>query len=157
MMTKEEALRQMTSYCSMAERCKSDIVDKLKKKDTSEEAIQEVVAYLEKENYISEERFCRAFVNDKFRFSKWGKLKIRQALSLKRLPSAAIYDALDAIEEKLYLDTLRELIEAKRKSVKAKNDYELNGKLIRFALGRGFEMHDINRCLKGCNAFDEEF
>ncbi len=156
-MTKEEALKQMTSYCAIAERCKSDIQERLKKKEVSEETITEVIAYLEKENYLSEERFCKAFVNDKFRFAKWGKLKIKQALSLKRLPSNAIYEALDTLNEEIYLETLSYLIEAKRKSTKSKNDYELNGKLIRFALSRGFEMHDINRCLKGYRPFEEEF
>ena len=89
-MTKEEALRQMASYCASAERCKSDITEKLKKKELDEESSQYIIAFLEKENYLNEERFCRAFVNDKFRFAKGGKLKMRQALNLKRIPTNLI-------------------------------------------------------------------
>ena len=37
---------------------------------------------------------------------------------------------------------------AKRKSVRAESEYELNGKLVRFALSRGFEMKDICRCIE---------
>mgnify|MGYP006332609671 FL=1 len=41
------------------------------------------------------------------------------------------------------------------KEIKARNDYERNGKLIRFALGRGFEMNDILSCLKQIGCGDE--
>ena len=66
-----------------------------------------------------------------------------------------VYDAEDSIEEKENSKTLKGVIANKRRSVKAKNEYELNGKLIRFALSRGFEMNDVCRCLKGCEDFEE--
>jgi len=50
---------------------------------------------------------------------------------------------LEEIDEKDNLETLREMIAKKRPSVKGRNDYEIKGKLIRFALGRGFQMDDI--------------
>jgi regulatory protein len=40
------------------------------------------------------------------------------------------------------------MIEKKRPSVKGKNEYEIRGKLIRFALGRGFAMDDIVRVME---------
>ena len=52
------------------------------------------------------------------------------------------------IDNTEYRKTLTELIFAKKRSVKARNPYELNGKLIRFALGRGFEMAEIRRVLE---------
>ena len=109
-MTKEEALRQMAAYCAGAERCKSDIAEKLKKKEIDVETIENIIAYLEKEKYLNEERFCRAFVNDKFRFAKWGKLKIRQALNLKRIPSDMVYDALDSIDEEAIIIFLKLIV-----------------------------------------------
>ena len=42
--------------------------------------------------------------------------------------------------------------EQKKRSVKANTDYERNGKLIRFAIGRGFEMEEILRCVKQVDA-----
>ena len=53
------------------------------------------------------------------------------------------------IDAEEYQETLRSLLEAKRKTVKARNEYELKGKLIRFALGRGYEMNEICQCLPG--------
>ena len=56
--------------------------------------------------------------------------------------------ALETIDQNEYIEILRNLLNAKRKSISAQNEYEKNGKLIRFALGRGFEMKDIRLCLQ---------
>ena len=55
---------------------------------------------------------------------------------------------LNNIDEEEYLGILRKLLDAKRKSVRAATPYEQNGKLVRFALSRGFEMKDIRRCME---------
>lgn len=55
---------------------------------------------------------------------------------------------LNEIDEEEYLSVLDGLLAAKRKSVHAENEYELNGKLMRFALSRGFEMKDIRHCIQ---------
>lgn len=62
---------------------------------------------------------------------------------MRKIDSSIIDDALTEIPEEDNLDTLRNLINNKRKSVKGKSDYEIRCKLIRFALGRGFQMDDI--------------
>ena len=43
---------------------------------------------------------------------------------------------------------LRPLLKQKRKSIKADSDYELNQKLVRFALGRGFTFDIIRQCIQ---------
>ena len=95
-----------------------------------------------------EECFCRAFVNDKYRFAKWGKVKIAQALQLKKISYNTCRQFLNEIDEEEYLYILDSLLTAKRKSIHAENEYELNGKLMRFALSRGFEMKDIRHCIQ---------
>ena len=96
---------------------------------------------------IDDERFCRAFVNDKFRFAKWGKMKIAQGLYMKKIPSDVAWRYLNEIDEEEYLSILRALLASNRKSIHAADDYELNGKLMRFAMSRGFELKDIKRCI----------
>ena len=67
---------------------------------------------------------------------------------MKHIPSDCISDAMDEIDEEEYLSVLASLLQKKMRSVKAVNDYERNGKLIRFAAGHGYEMDDILQCLK---------
>ena len=57
------------------------------------------------------------------------------------------------------LDVLRPLLKQKRKSIKAENDYELNQKLVRFALSRGFTFDIIRQCLNvdEIDEYEEDF
>ncbi len=76
-----------------------------------------------------------------------GEVQNRPGTSTKRNPLVRLPHFLDEVDEGEYLATLRNLLAAKRKSIRAKSEYELNGKLIRFALSRGFEMKDIRCCI----------
>lgn len=145
--TETEALNRLMTYCAAAEHCKSEISEKLQRWGIAYAAIDRIIAQLEQEKYIDEERYCRAFVNDKYRFEKWGKVKIAQALQLKKIPSVVYASFLNGIDEEEYLSILRGLLASKRKSIRATDEFELNGKLVRFALSRGFEMKDIRRCI----------
>ena len=48
---------------------------------------------------------------------------------------------------------MRPLLKQKRRSTKAADEYELNQKLVRFALSRGFTFDVIRQCL---DVADEE-
>lgn len=145
--TETEALNRMAAYCSVAEHCRAEIAEKLQRWGIAYQVIERILQRLEQEKYIDEERFCRAFIRDKYRFAKWGKIKIGQALQQKKISSVVYRTFLNEIDEDEYLSILCDLLNSKRKSVRAENDYELNGKLIRFALSRGFEMKDIRHCI----------
>ncbi|ADV42347.1 regulatory protein RecX [Bacteroides helcogenes] len=145
--TETEALNRVAAYCAASEHCRAEIAEKLQRWGIAYDVIDRILKRLEEEKYIDEERFCRAFVRDKYRFAKWGKVKIGQALQLKKISSSVYYSYLNDIDEEEYLSILRDLLISKRKSIHAENDFELNGKLMRFALSRGFEMKDIRRCI----------
>ena len=86
-----------------------------------------------------------------------GRRKVEQALWLKHI-SREISDPIFAeIEEELYMETLLPLMRNKYKTIKAKNDYERSMKLIRFALGRGFSMDIIRKCIDKMGVEDVEF
>lgn len=144
----EEARFKAEAFCSASEHCRADVLSKLYQWGAPEESWEEILGHLEKEKYIDESRYAVAFVRDKYRFNQWGRIKITQALRMKQIPSACISEALEEIEEKEYLSVLAALLKKKLRSVKASNDYERNGKLIRFAVGHGYEVSDILHCLK---------
>ena len=70
-MTEEEPLNRVAAYCSDAEHCRAEVSDKLQKWGIAYDAIERILARLEAEKYIDDERYCRAFIGDKFRFAKW--------------------------------------------------------------------------------------
>jgi regulatory protein len=78
-------------------------------------------------------------VHDKFKFNKWGRIKIAYILRQKHIAENLINNALDSIEEKDYEGVIRDLLETKVKLIKGTNDHERKGKLAVFAQGHGFE------------------
>lgn len=146
-MTEQEAFLQLTALCAQAEHCEQEMRDKLKRWGFDESVQNRIIERLIRERYIDNERYARAFVKDKIRYNKWGRRKVQQALWLKRIDKDIQQCVLDEIDDNEYLSVLRPLLKQKRKSVKAESDYELNRKLVRFALGRGFTFDIIRQCL----------
>lgn len=146
-MTADEILYKIAARCSTSEQCLSDIEAKLSRYDLTEEERTRILRHLVEEKYVDDRRYAEAFVRDKYRFNKWGRIKIVQGLRMKNIDSETIKSAMEAIDEAEYLSILRDLIKAKRKSTTGKNDYEINGKLMRFATGRGFEFAAIRQCI----------
>ena len=154
--TEQEALITLTALCASGEHCSQEMLDKMTRWQLPEEEQARVMEYLVKNNYIDEERFTHAFVMDKIRYNKWGRRKIEQALWQKRIPKDIQTKILDEIDENEYLNVLRPLLKSKRRSIKAKNDYELNMKLIKFALSRGFTFELIRQCIDGADEINPE-
>ena len=149
-MTETEAYNKLTAYCAQAEHCRAEVAEKLQRWGIAYEAIDRIADRLTQEGYIDEERYCRAFVRDKYRLDKWGRAKIIQALQLKKMAPTFYLPILnEVINREEYISILRGLLSSKRKSVHAEDEAQLREKLIRFALSRGFEMRDIIDCLKG--------
>ena len=121
--------------------------EKMRRWGLEEEVRQRVTARLVKERYVDDERYARAFVNDKIRYNKWGRRKVQQALWQKHIDDDIQQHVLDDIDDKEYLTVLRPLLKQKRKSIKAANEYEMTQKLVRFALGRGFSFDLIRQCM----------
>lgn len=146
-MTEQEAYLQLAALCAQAEHCQQEMRDKMRRWELDETVQNRIIDRLIKERYVDDERYARAFVKDKIRYNKWGRRKVQQALWMKRIDADVQQQVLDEIDEKEYLDVLRPLLKQKRKSIKAESDYELNQKLLRFALGRGFGFDIIRQCL----------
>ncbi|MBR2035432.1 MAG: RecX family transcriptional regulator [Prevotella sp.] len=152
--SEEDALLRLTSLCSTAEHCSHEMIEKMQRWQLANDAQARIIEYLVKEKYIDDERYARFFAKDKIRYNKWGRRKVEQAMWLKHIDGDIQRDVLDDIDDEEYLAVLRPLLKTKRKSVKASSDYEMNMKLIRFAMGRGFTMDIIRQCLDNDNYDD---
>lgn len=145
--TEQEAYLQLAALCAQAEHCQQEMRDKMKRWEMAPEVQERVIARLIKERYIDDERYARAFVKDKIRYNKWGRRKVQQGLWMKRIDDDIQQRVLDEIDNEEYLNVLIPLLKQKRKTIHAASDYELNQKLVRFALGRGFTYDIIRQCL----------
>ena len=156
MKTEQEAYLTLAALCARSEHCQWEMQEKMRRWELDDAAQARVMARLVKERYVDDERYARAFVKDKVRYNKWGRRKVEQALWQKRIDDDIRERVLDEVDEEEYLNVLRPLLKQKRKSIKAGNDYELNQKLVRFALGRGFTYDIIRQCIDVDEVPDED-
>lgn len=144
-MNEDQIFQKLSALCARSEHCEHDMTEKMRRWQMPEEVQAAVMRRLVSGRFVDDERYARAFVNDKIRYNKWGRRKIEQALFMKRIDGKIIDRVLNDVSDDDYLSVLRPLVEAKRRSTTASSDYELRGKLIRFALSRGFTMELIGR------------
>lgn len=152
--TEQGAYLQLAQLCARSEHCQYDMLEKMRRWEMSDEAQARVMQRLISERYVDDERYARAFVKDKIRYNKWGRRKVEQALWQKHIDKNIQQQVLNDVDDQEYLDVLRPLLKQKRKSTKAASDYEMNQKLVRLALSRGFTYDIIRQCL---DVDDEDF
>lgn len=133
------ALSRAMALCSKSEYCISDIQAKLNKWGIGEKEAGKIISALVKEKFLDEKRYAGFFVHDKFKFNKWGRIKIAAHLKMKNIPSEIIMEALESIDNEQYIDVLKDLLTEHRRHIKAKNQYDLKGKLLRYGQSKGYE------------------
>ena len=155
MMTYEMALQRLSALCASAEHCEYEMTEKMRKCEVEESDCERIMEYLRKAKFVDDERYARAFVKDKIKYNKWGRRKVEQGLWAKHIAEDIRQRVLDEVDESQYKSVLTDLLKSKRRSIKAANDYEMNRKLIKFALSRGFDYSIVRHCID-CDDYDEE-
>jgi len=135
------ALNKAMALCAKREYCSGDIRVKLESWGLTSPEAESVISRLIKENFINDKRYTDAFIKDKYCHNKWGKVKIAAHLKAKNISSELITSALESLDEDQYRQMIKDTLDSHRKFVKAKNQYDLKGKLLRFGLSKGFESH----------------
>lgn len=143
----QQALSRAMALCSKAEKCKSEIHKKLQTWGVASNDAPLIIDALEKQKFIDEERFARYYVRDKYRFNKWGRVKINYMLRGLKISNEHIEAGFSEIDEGEYLHTLDDLLGQKLKGLKFVNTFDRDGKLMRFAQSRGFESDLIVKAL----------
>ena len=143
----KEALSKAAEICGRSEKCSYDIVMKCHEWQLSKEDTDRITKYLTQEKYLDDQRYAISFVHDKFRFNKWGRIKLAYALRQKQIVEKFIREALTHISEDAYRTVLTDLLSAKAKTIKENDVYTRRSKLMAFALSRGFEAEEIRKCV----------
>ena len=152
-LTSQQVFLKLSALCARSEHCQHDMLEKMRQWGVDEETQAEVMARLISNRYVDDERFARAFVQDKIHYNKWGRRKVELALRQKHIDSDIASRVLDEVDDSEYVSILKPLLKQKRRSVKAGSEYELAMKLRQFAISRGFTMDIIRQCI---NVEDED-
>ncbi len=135
----KNALLEAAHFCAYQERTVQEVKKKLKSWDVSEEDTEEIIKRLVEDGYLDQERYAQSFARGKFKTRQWGRLKIEQEMRRKGLDSEDRKTGLEEIDENQYLESLKSLLAKKSASLKDTDPRLRKQKLVRFALGKGYE------------------
>lgn len=148
---KKSALAKAESWCAYQERSQHEVRNKLFDWGLRPNEVEEVLTELIVTNFLNEERFAMAYVSGKVNIKKWGKIKIKQGLKLKKVPDKLLQKALNSIDGDKYLENLKTLAIKKSLVLTEKNPLKRKYKLISYLQGKGFENDLIFDVLKANN------
>nr|WP_185150489.1 MULTISPECIES: regulatory protein RecX [unclassified Apibacter] len=141
--------KKLADYCVYQDRCHYEVEQKLKELRTlNEDERGEILIWLIQNNFLNEERFSKSYARGKFYQKKWGKIKIKQGLKQKRIPTNLIDKGIEEINEDDYKSTLMELTEKKWNIIRESEVYLKKKKIYNYLLQKGYEYNLINEILK---------
>lgn len=144
----DEAFARLADRCAMAEVCTGEALEKLRQWGIGREESYRIVQRLVDERYIDDDRYARAFVRDRLYNSRWGLVKIRQAMRLKRLDDSQISEAIESeTDNERYFANLAAALRSKGRSMPSPLSRDDRMKLARFAIGRGYEPSLVSEML----------
>ena len=135
----KEATLKAIHFCTYQERSKQQVRDRLCDYGLYMEEVEEVLLGLINDGFLNEERFARVYVGGKFRMKKWGRNKILQGLEQHKVSEHHIKIGFKEIDDEVYRRTLEDLMMKKTLAIKFFNDRNRRNKLLRYAIGRGYE------------------
>lgn len=147
-MTAEARLTKARRYCDVQERCHQQVRDKLYAWGLHQEEVEQVIGQLIGEGFLNEQRFAEGYAVSKFRQKGWGRVKIREALRLKKVSPPCIKNGLMAIDDEEYIAHLGRAVEKLRPKAKGRNEWEREQRMKRYLMGRGFEPDLITDAMK---------
>ena len=142
-------------YCSGAEHCCSEVKAMLERHKVETDDIALILKHLVKEGYVDEGRYADAFVHDKVRFAKWGRVKIAQALWQKRIPADVTDAALSRIDEDEYMTALKDVAASRYRQTKGATEYERKMKTMKSVCSRGYEPALVRKVLDLQDSFSD--
>lgn len=142
----DKLLLRMMSLCAGAEHSTGEISSKLMRQGLSAEETSRIVERLVADKFIDDSRFARAYVNDKIKFSNWGRNKIRMGLLSKGISVRDVDAALRDIDMKEYGVALLRVARSKSKGLDLE-DYQSRMRLYRMLSSCGYEGIYINKVI----------
>ena len=138
--TAQQALQSLMRLCARSEKSTGDALRLMRTWGVPEAEQRGVLDKLIADRYIDNRRYAEAYAREKSRLAGWGERKIAMQLRLKGVERETISAVLaEVLQDDSMAERLHDKLQKKMRTGKAANDYELRGKLLRYALGLGYD------------------
>lgn len=127
-------------------RSEKEVRDKLIKENYPQEIIDRIIELFKHYNYINDENYTKAYINDRIKFKPRAKRMLKYELAQKGIDSDTIENIIDSSN----IDETDIAINLLQKKLKNKKDIEQKEKqrIYNYMLRRGFDYETINKAFK---------
>lgn len=134
-----EALASLMRLCARAERSSGDALRLMRGWGVAEAERRDVLHRLIEQRFIDDRRYAEAYTREKSRLAGWGARKIATKLREKGISRDIIAEVLSSLDGEELATRLDDRLLRKLRTTKAASEYELRGKLLRYALSLGYD------------------
>lgn len=138
-------------YIMVRLRSVNELRNYLLKKNYELDIVESIIIKLEKNGYLNDLIFTKAFINDKLNFTTMGKYKIKNELIKLKISPEIIENSLEEISEDKWIEKIDKLVSKYLKSNKKYSGNILRNKLYTYLVNLG---HDTNLVIKSLNNYD---
>ena len=138
-LTFDEAKIKARQFCAKRERNPGEMIQKIRSWQRTLEEAKDIVSCLKEEDFINEKRYASAFVNDKIKFDKWGKLRVSHYLKMVGIDEKYFNQVVDRIDDDEYCSMIRRELEKKSRQIKHDDKNSFRLAILRFSSNRGYE------------------
>lgn len=131
------------SYLNKKMRTSKEIKEYLKKKETKDDFIVEVINMLNKQGYLNDDVYCKSFINDRINLSNDGPHLIKEKLLKLGLKEEIIEKYIIIFDEDLEKDRIMKLINKQIKTNHNKSNMILKKKIIDNLINLGYTRSNI--------------
>ncbi len=141
-----DAYYRALKYINLKMRTEYEIIKYLEKCEFSKEHIDNAIKKLQKEGYLDEEKYVKAYVNDTVNLSSNGPKKIKDSLKKLRINEDIIDKYLNDVEGDIWISKIQKILDKKAK-VNKHGEKLFKSKVYSDLILLGYFSEDIKTCL----------
>ena len=138
-----ELMEMAVKYISIRLRSIKEVKDYLLKKDGSNNEVEDAVQKLIESGYLDDDRFTKAFIKDKLKFTTIGDYKIKMQLNKLGVSTSIIEDNMNKIDEHIIEEKIKKIIEKDKKTNKKYSGQILKNKIYNHLLNQGYSQEKV--------------
>lgn len=146
--TAAQALQSLMRLAARSEKSSGDAMRLMQRWEVPVAERRGVLEKLIESRFIDDRRYAEAYVREKSNLSGWGVRKIAMQLRTKGVSQDIITKALGQIDSSELQLRLQDKLRRKLKCTKANSQYELRGKLYRYALSQGYDYEQAIKAIE---------
>lgn len=138
-----ELMEMAVKYISIRLRSIKEVKDYLLKKGGSNNEVEDAVQKLIESGYLDDDRFTKAFIKDKLKFTTIGDYKIKMQLNKLGVSTSIIEDNMNKIDEHIIEEKIKKIIEKDKKINKKYSGQILKNKIYNHLLNQGYSQEKV--------------